>query len=123
VPAAATALRRRQRLVALVTSLPEATATGEQHLRLDVRGKSFGYYLDDHHGDGRIALACKAAPGVAAALVRQEPERYFIPSYVGPKGWVGLYLDLPRIDWAEVEELVVDAYRLQAPKNLVVLLD
>ena len=103
--------------------MPEATATGEQHLRLDVRGKRFGYYLDDHHGDSRIALTCKAAPGVAPALVRQAPERYFIPAYVGPRGWAGLYLDLPRIDWAEVEELVVDAYRLQAPKKLAALLD
>jgi hypothetical protein len=115
----ATIAKRRARFVKLVTALPEATATGDQHLSLEVRGKRFGYYLDDHHGDGRIALNCKAEPGVNRALAESDPARFHIPAYVGPKGWVGLWLDLPGIDWDEVDELLRDAYRLTAPKRLL----
>jgi hypothetical protein len=62
--------RRRRRVISLVESLPEASAVvaGETHLSLEVRGKRFGYFLDDHHGDGRVALNCKTAPGVNETL-------------------------------------------------------
>jgi hypothetical protein len=113
-----TIARRRKRLVGMVEELPEAEVTGDQHLSLFVKKKRFGYYLDDHHGDGRIALTCKAAPGVNQALAHADPERFHIPAYVGAKGWLGLWLDLPDVDWDEVEELVVDAYCLTAPKKL-----
>jgi hypothetical protein len=115
----ATVAKRRARLVKLVTALPEAAATGDQHLSLEVRGKRFGYYLDDHHGDGRVALNCKAEPGVNHALAERDPVRFHIPAYVGPKGWLGLWLDLADIDWDEVDELLRDAYRLTAPKRLL----
>jgi hypothetical protein len=111
--------RRRQRLVRVVRALPEADAQGDQHLSLTVRSKRFGYYLDDHHGDGRVALTCKAQPGVNHALADAQPDRYHIPSYVGPKGWLGLWLDLPDVDWDEVADIVLDAYCLTAPKRLV----
>lgn len=117
--------RRRARIVALVESLPEATATscGNQHLSLEVGGKRFGYYLDDHHGDRRVALNCKAEPGGNATLVDFAPERFHIPAYLGPRGWVGLWIDLPNIDWAEVHSILIDAYRLTAPKRLVAQFD
>jgi hypothetical protein len=113
--------RRRARIVALVESLPEATATacGNQHLSFEVRGKRFGYYLDDHHGDKRVALNCKAERGGNEALVDFAPERFHIPAYLGPRGWVGLWVDLPSIDWDEVHSILVDAYRLTASKRLV----
>ena len=63
------------------------------------------------------ARSCKAEPGVNRALVEADPERFFIPSYVGPKGWLGLRLDLADIDWDEVEAFVQDAYRLTAPRG------
>jgi hypothetical protein len=114
--------RRRKRLVKIVEALPEARVEGGgtngQHLSLFVRKTRFGYYLDDHHGDGRIALNCKAAPGVNQALADAEPDRFHIPAYVGPKGWLGLWLDLPAIDWDEVTELITDAYCLAAPEKL-----
>ena len=118
------AASRRVRVVAFVESLPEATASASgKHLSLEVRGKRFGYYLEDHHGDGRVALNCRAEPGGNQTLVDFAPERFHIPAYLGPRGWVGLWLDLPRIDWDEVESLIVDAYRLTAPKRLVAQLD
>lgn len=120
-----TIARRRLRIAALVESMPEATAApcGSEHLSLEVRGKRFGYYLDDHHGDGRVALNCKAEPGANEALVALGPERFHIPAYLGPRGWVGLWIDLSPIEWDEVRSIIVDAYRLTAPKRLVAQLD
>jgi hypothetical protein len=111
---------RRKRLVALCHSLPEASAerAGVDHLAFKVRKKIFAYYLYNHHGDGRIAFVCKAPAGEQGRLVKEDPARYFVPPYVGPKGWVGLRLDTPRIDWREVKDLAFAAYVLTAPDRL-----
>jgi hypothetical protein len=111
---------RRKRLVALCQGLPEATVerAGVQHLAFKVRKKIFAYYAYDHHGDGRIALLCKAPPGEQSQLVDADPERYFVPPYVGPKGWVGLRVDSPRVDWRAVKNLLFVAYVLTAPDKL-----
>ena len=111
---------RRERLVALCQVLPEAVAerAGPQHLAFKVRKKIFAYYVYDHHRDGRIALLCKAFPGEQTRLVRETPSQYFVPPYVGPKGWVGLRLDSPRVDWKAIKDLVFAAYFLTAPDKL-----
>lgn len=79
----------QERVVAFIETLPEAAAKecGGQHLSLEVRGKRFGYYLDDHHGDGRLAINCKAPRGVAQQMAAQFPDRFHIPKYVGRLGW------------------------------------
>jgi hypothetical protein len=88
-----------------------------------VRGKkTVAMFLDDHHGDGRVALWCPAPAGTQAEVVRQEPARFFVPPYVGHRGWLGLRLDVD-VDWDEVAGVVEEAYRLVAPKKLVALLD
>lgn len=84
--------------------------------------KTFVMFLDDHHGDGRLAIWCAAPPGVQAQLVEQEPRRFFRPPYVGGRGWLGVRLDIEP-DWAEVTEICADAYRQVAPKRLVAELD
>jgi predicted DNA-binding protein (MmcQ/YjbR family) len=71
---------------------------------------------------GRPFINFKAAPGVQQALVGSDPERFFVPQYTGPKGWVGAWLDVEQ-DWDEIAELVEDAYRLIAPKSLVAQFD
>jgi hypothetical protein len=111
---------RRKRLVAMCRALPEADAerAGVQHLAFKVRKRIFGYYAYDHHRDGRIALLCKAPPGEQRRLVEEDADRYFVPPYVGPKGWVGVRLDTPRIDWKAVKNLVLVAYFLTAPDKL-----
>ncbi len=109
-----------ERVIAFIETLPEALAKEYgQHLSLEVRGKRFGWYMDDHHGDGRLALACRAPAGESQALVARAPELFHIPKYVGQHGWIGIWLDLPQLDWAEVEGVLVDAYLLTAPKKLV----
>jgi hypothetical protein len=80
--------------------------------------KTFVMFMDDHHGDGRLAIWCAAPAGVQAALVDEEPERFFVPPYVGPRGWLGVRLDRD-VDWAEVAGIVEDGFRLVGPKRLV----
>ena len=71
----------------------------------------------DHHHDDRVAFWCAAPEGVQPNLVDYDPERYFVPPYVGGRGWVGYYLDGP-VDWDEVGELVLDAFLTVAPARL-----
>lgn len=88
-----------------------------------VRSKTtFVMFHDDHHGDGRLALWCAAPPGAQAEAVREEPHRFFVPPYVGHRGWLGVRLDVDP-DWDEVAGIVRDAYRTVAPKRLAALLD
>lgn len=88
---------QRERIIKIDVALPEATTEQSGPMRQQptfrVRSKNFVYYVVNEHDDGRIALLCKAAPGVQAALVAAHPERYFVPKYIGPRGWVGLDLD------------------------------
>jgi hypothetical protein len=81
-----------------------------------VSGKrSFLMYMDDHHGDGRLALWCAAPEGMQEALVEGEPQHYFRPPYVGHRGWVGVRLD-SGLAWDNVAAAIEDAYDLIAAK-------
>jgi len=88
-----------------------------------VRNKLFAMYASarTHHGSGRPAAWCKAAPGNQSLMVHAKPDRFFVPPYVGPSGWVGVWLDGP-VDWAEVKDLLRDSYVLVAPRKLRSLL-
>jgi predicted DNA-binding protein (MmcQ/YjbR family) len=108
------------RLRKLCLGLPEAhevEAWGEPTFR--VCNKLFAMYAapSNHHGSGRPAVWCKAGPGNQGLMVRADPSRFFVPPYVGPSGWVGVWLD-GSVDWAEVADLLRDSYRLVAPKRL-----
>ncbi|WP_280401819.1 MmcQ/YjbR family DNA-binding protein [Nocardia carnea] len=107
----------------LCTALPETTerlSHGEP--TWFIRGKKTFVTYADHHHDDRLSFWCAAPPGAQEALVTAEPERFFRPPYVGHRGWLGVYLDVP-VDWAEIAEIVTDAYRVVAPKTLVARLD
>jgi phosphoribosylglycinamide formyltransferase-1 len=107
------------RLSRICLALSEAQVERHRsHATFSVRRRNFAYYLDDHHGDGMVALNCKVPPGVNEHLAEMDPKRFHIPAYVGHRGWVGLRLDVGRVDWAEVADLVTDSYRLVAPKTL-----
>jgi len=82
-----------------------------------VKDRQFAIYLDNHHGDGRLALWCKAPPGAQEALVRADPDAFFVPPYVGKAGWIGIDLDRG-LDWGVVAGLVRDGYLEIAPKRL-----
>ena len=84
--------------------------------------RSFVMFHDDHHGDGRLAIWCAAPEGVQSLVVDGEPTRFFVPPYVGHRGWIGLRLDIDP-DAGEIAGVVEDAYRTVAPKRLVAQLD
>jgi predicted DNA-binding protein (MmcQ/YjbR family) len=99
-------------------ALPEAhekIAWGESTFR--VRDRMFVMFANNHHGDGRIAIWCKAAPGAQEDLVAANPKHFFVPPYVGKAGWLGVRLD-KKLDWGIVAGLVRDGYLEVAPKRL-----
>jgi hypothetical protein len=115
----------RARATRLVQRLPGVSAEDAYgHTGYLLRGKRFAWLLVDHHGDGRLALWVKAAPGEQQALVSADAGRYFVPPYLGPKGWVGVNLDpASEPDWEEVAGLLESAWRLTAGKRAVAAYD
>jgi hypothetical protein len=110
-------------LRSICLSMPEATerlSHGEPTWFVGGK-KTFVMYADRHHDD-RLAFWCAAPEGVQAEMVTAEPERFFIPPYVGVRGWLGVRLDVST-DWAEISEIVREAYRAVAPRRLVSQLD
>ena len=111
--------RQRKRVAKILDSLPEAEAkpTG-RHLSLEVRAKRFGWFLVDHHGDGRVAINCKGSPEMHDILQQLAPAHFHVPKF-GNKAWVGLWLDGPKLDWHAVELALRAAYEKTAPKKLL----
>ncbi len=83
-----------------------------------VRGKTFATFTVNHHGDGRVALWLNAPPGSQELHVGAEPEFFFVPAYVGSRGWLGVILN-SRIKWTRVIALIREAYETTAPQALV----
>jgi hypothetical protein len=83
-----------------------------------VRGKMFVHFVDNHHADGRIAIWCKGTFERQRELVAAHPERYFVPPYVGVKGWLGARVDLPATDWLELAILIEEGWLAIAPPKL-----
>jgi hypothetical protein len=114
-----------EHLRAICLAFPDAhevEAWGEPTFR--VRNKMFATYASagNHHGGGRPAVWCKATLTDQDLLVRAQPDRFFVPPYVGTKGWVGIRLD-GAPDWRAVADILHEAYRLIAPKRLLAQLD
>jgi hypothetical protein len=112
-------LAQVRRLCLALPEVEEKEGWGSPYFR--VKGKMFAMYLNNHHGDGRIALWLKAPPGVQEMLVEAAPEKFFIPPYQGVFGWIGVQLD--RCDEDEIASFIAQAYRMVAPKKLLERLD
>ncbi|UXI70190.1 MmcQ/YjbR family DNA-binding protein [Tahibacter amnicola] len=100
-------------------SFPEAEeflSHGAPNFR--VRGKTFASYAVNHHGDGRVALWLNAPSGAQEQHCAHEPTHFFIPPYVGPRGWLGVNLD-KGLSWQRIAALVRSAYETSAPPALV----
>jgi len=109
-----------EELTRIAGSLPEAeVTTHDRHARLAVRDRTFAWLTDDHHGDGILGVTMKVTPEERDMLLADAPDRFYVPAYLGPRGWVALRLDTPEVDWDEVERLVSGSYRLVAPKRLL----
>jgi hypothetical protein len=118
----ASPLPRLRRLCLALPEAHEVEAWGAPTFR--VRNKLFAMYAaaGNQHTDARPSVWCKAGPGNQEIMVRVAPQRFFRPPYVGPSGWIGVYLDKAP-DWGELAELLADSYRLTAPKRLLAALE
>jgi phosphoribosylglycinamide formyltransferase-1 len=113
---------RLTRLTTLALAFPETKRrVFGDYASFLVRKKTFAYFLNNHHGDGIVAVTCKVMPAENAALVSAQKDRFYLPAYIGPKGWVALRLDIGEIDWREVSDLLTASYLLVAPKRLAAL--
>jgi hypothetical protein len=113
------AKKRFEKLAAICMALPNAVREDkESHAAFTVSKKVFAYHLNNHHGDGIVSVCCKALPGDNERLIAASPAKFYMPDYIGPRGWVGLRLDRRTVDWTEVTELVRGSYVQTAPKRL-----
>lgn len=110
-------LAQLRRICLALPGATEVEAWGAPTFRC---GKIFAMYAhpDDHHGAGRHGVWLKAGPGDQQLMVRDRPDRFFVPPYVGKAGWVGVWLD-KRPPWQEIERLVEESWRLIAPRKLI----
>lgn len=110
-------------LRALCLALPEVTERlSHAEPTWFVRGRKSFVMLADRHHDDRLSFWCAAPPGEQGSQVEQRPDSFFVPPYVGGRGWLGVYLDVGP-DWSEIAEIVDAAYRVVAPRTLVARLD
>jgi hypothetical protein len=111
-------LERVRRLCLSLPETEERLSHGSPWFFIIKGKRSFVAYVDDHHGDGRLAIWCNAPPGVQESLVGQDAQRFFKPPYVGVRGWVGVRLDLDP-DWDQIADIIEEAYRMSAPASLL----
>jgi hypothetical protein len=123
-PARRAATTPLARVREICLSLPEAhevESWGTPTFR--VNNKIFAMYSENsHHSAGRVGLWMMSVSVEQDFVLRARPDRYFKPPYVGPSGWIGAWLD-QNPPWAEIAELIRDAYRRRAPKKLAALVD
>jgi len=114
---------RLARLSKVALALPETTRKiYGSHAQFLVCNRTFAYFLDNHHGDGVVAVTCKVLPGDNKALAEAQPGRFYLPAYLASKGWVALRLDIGKVDWKEVRDLLLGSYAQIAPNRLAVKL-
>jgi predicted DNA-binding protein (MmcQ/YjbR family) len=114
---------RLVRISQIASSLPEAVrAVQGDHADFRVRKRVFAYFLNNHHGDGIISVCVRSALGENVDRAGAEPDRYYLPAYIGRRGWFGLRLDRGAIDWNEVRNILQASYCLAAPKPLAALM-
>ena len=110
---------RLEKLSRICLALPQTSREDKgSHAAFSVVKKVFVYYLHNHHGDGIVGFCCKVLPGDNEQLIASNPQKFYMPAYVGSRGWVALRLDRRTVDWSEVQELVRCSYVLCAPKRL-----
>jgi len=115
---------RLTRVAAICRGLPEAVrADMGSHAQFTVRKKTFAYFLNNHHGDGIVSICTRAFPGENKKLIEAHPKKFYLPAYIGPRGWVALRLDRGKADWEEVRDLVTASYLQAAPKKLAAMVE
>src|SRR5580692_2570053 len=110
--------RRLRLLSAACLALPESERTDcGAHADFRVRGRIFAYFLKNHGGDGITAACFKSRLGQHVEHVKRDPDRFYLPRYIGRRGWFGVRLDRQDVDWDEVIALATISYHLVATKG------
>jgi predicted DNA-binding protein (MmcQ/YjbR family) len=110
---------RLERVTALCLSLPQTErALRGDHADFRVRQKVFAYFLNSHHNDGIVSVCVRGESGEGADRAARAPALYYLPAYIGARGWFGLRLDTHTTDWREVSQLIELSYCRIAPKKL-----
>jgi len=109
-------IRRLREICLAFPAAVEKEAWGECTFRV-IGGKMFAMTDNDHHQSGHLAVWVMAPPTIQQTLIRSMPQRFFIPPYVGVKGWVGVRLDM-NVDWDELAGILRDGYLISAPAKL-----
>jgi len=111
-----------RRLSKICLALPEASMERSgSHATFRVRKKVFAYFLDNHHGDGIVSVCVKTQLGENRDLARANPKTFYLPAYIGARGWLGYRIDRGSIDWKDVARFVKSSYCQIAPKKLVAM--
>jgi predicted DNA-binding protein (MmcQ/YjbR family) len=110
------AMKRLRGICLILPEVFEKEAWGECTFRV-TGGSMFAMTDNNHHGSGHVAVWVKAPPIVQEILVNSDPKRFFVPPYMGRKGWVGVRLDY-KPNWDEVAGILKDGYLLSVPKGL-----
>jgi hypothetical protein len=117
---AAVARAALERATRIALALPEATCEREaRHAAFRVRKKVFAYFLDNHHGDGIVGVCVRTPKTQHARTIASDPKRFYVPAYIGAKGWIGIRVDAKRVPWDDVAERIDASFRAVAPKRLV----
>jgi hypothetical protein len=106
-------LRRARRICTALPGTTEKLSHGEP--TFFVAKKVYAMFANNHHNDGHIAIWIPAPPGLQATLIKTEPKKFFMPPYVGVRGWVGI--ELAEVDDEELALNISEAWRLIAPKR------
>jgi hypothetical protein len=115
---------RLKKVAAICRSLPEAARVDMgSHVQFMVRKKTFAYFLNNHHGDGIVSVCARAFPGENHTLIEAHPQKFYLPAYIGPRGWVALRVDRGKVNWNEVRDLITASYLQSAPKKLAALVE
>jgi hypothetical protein len=110
-------LRRVRRICAALPGTTEKLSHGEP--TFFVAKKVYAMFANNHHDDGHIAIWIPAPPGLQAALIKTEPKKFFMPPYVGVRGWVGI--ELEEVGDDELGLHISEAWQLIAPKKKMAL--
>jgi phosphoribosylglycinamide formyltransferase-1 len=112
--------RRLRKLSEICLAFPESerTVCGD-HADFRVRGRVFAYFLKNHHGDGIVSVCCKSALGENVDRAARDPRRFYLPAYIGARGWFGIRLDLGNIDWYDVQSAIAQSYEMLAPRSIL----
>ena len=87
----------------------EKTKNHDRSMKYRVGGKTLAMYVINHHGDGRTALWIKVPRHLQGLLVESNESVFFVPSYVGKQGWIGINLTMSS-EWDEIIGVILEAY-------------